>query len=91
MKNKSLLKQPYKFAAVGGAFWGLTLFFATILATITGFGRPFLELVCGIYPKYEVSFSGSFIGLVLGFIDGFLLCYVFAAISNRQGKAKNKK
>jgi hypothetical protein len=90
MKKQSLLKQPYKFAVVGGIFWGLTLFFATILAMITGFGRPFLELVGGIYPKYEISFSGSLAGLILGFIDGFLICYVFAFIAGKQNKRKPK-
>jgi hypothetical protein len=86
MKNKSLLKHPYKFALVGGVFWGLTLFFATLLAAATGYGAVFLNMVGGIYPNYEISFSGSLIGLLLGFIDAFFFCYLFAFIARKQKK-----
>ncbi|HTX86854.1 MAG TPA: hypothetical protein VMC41_02185, partial [Candidatus Nanoarchaeia archaeon] len=78
MKRKSLLKHPYKFAAVGGAFWGLTLFLATILAVLTGYGAGFMNLVGGIYPGYSISYSGSLVILFFGFMDGFIICYLIA-------------
>jgi hypothetical protein len=90
MKSKSLLKHPYKFAAVGGAFWGLSLFFATILSAVTGYGADFLYLVGGIYPGYEINSSGAFIALFFGFADGFMLCYLIAYFSGNK-KVKSKK
>jgi hypothetical protein len=90
MKNKSLLKHPYKFAAVGGAFWGLTLFLSTLISTATGYGAAFLNIVGGIYPGYEISFSGSFVILFFGFMDGFIICYLIAFFSGGK-KVKSKK
>jgi len=89
MKNKSLLKHPYKFAAVGGAFWGLALFFGTLIAVSTGYGAPFMTLVGGIYPGYEISYSGSFVILFFGFMDGFIICYLISYFSSGKKKAKN--
>jgi len=76
---------------MGGAFWGLTLFFATILAAITGYGAAFLTLVGGIYPGYAISFSGSLVALFFGFMDGFIICYLIAFVSNGNKKVKSKK
>jgi|WetSurMetagenome_2_1015567.scaffolds.fasta_scaffold13046_2 hypothetical protein len=90
MKSKSLIKYPYKFALVGGLFWGLTLFFATLLAAVTGYGSAFLIMVGGIYPGYAISSSGAFIALFFGFMDGFIICYLFAFLSAGR-KVKNKK
>jgi hypothetical protein len=91
MKPKSLRNYPYKFAAVGGAFWGLSLFFATIIAAVTGYGADFLNLVGGIYPSYEINTSGAFIALFFGFADGFMLCYLVAYVSGGKKKEKSKK
>jgi hypothetical protein len=90
MKNKSLLKHPYKFAAIGGIFWGMTLFFATLLAATTGYGSAFLTMVGGIYPGYAISFSGSLVALFFGFMDGFIICYLIAFFSAGK-KVKSKK
>jgi hypothetical protein len=91
MKNQSLFKQPYKFAAIGGAFWGLALFFGTLLAAATGYGRPFFELVGGLYPNYKISFSGSLFGLLFGFIDGFIICYLIAYFAGGGRKQRREK
>ncbi|MDD4902616.1 MAG: hypothetical protein PHE24_05795 [Patescibacteria group bacterium] len=91
MKNKSLLKHPYKFAAIGGAFWGLTLFLSTLISTATGYGAAFLNMVGGIYPGYEISFSGSINALFFGFMDGFIICFLIAYFSGGSKKVKSKK
>jgi len=91
MKSKSLLKHPYKFAAIGGVFWGFTLFFATIIAAVTGYGADFLNLVGGFYPGYEINSSGAFVVLFFGFADGFILCYLIAYVSGSKKKIKSKK
>jgi hypothetical protein len=91
MKNKSLLKHPYKFATIGATFWGLTLFLATIIAITTGYGAPFLSVVGGIYPGFSISYSGSFNVLFFGFMDGFIICYLIAFFSSNNRKEKRKK
>jgi hypothetical protein len=91
MKTKSLLKYPYKFAAIGGIFWGLTLFLLTLLSLATGYGQAFLSLVAGIYPNYSISFSGSFVGLLFGFMDGFIICFLIAFFSGGKKDWNAKK
>ena len=91
MKKRSLLKNPWKFAAVGGAFWGLTLFLGTIIAASTGYGAAFLNLVGGIYPDYKISYSGSLVALFFGFLDGFIICYLIAFVSSGNKKVKSNK
>jgi phosphotransferase system glucose/maltose/N-acetylglucosamine-specific IIC component len=91
MKQKSLLKYPYKFAAVGGLFWGLTLCFLTLISTATGYGTAFMTLIGGIYPGYEISYSGAFVVLFFGFMDGFIFCYLIAYFSGSRKKTVSKK
>ncbi len=89
MRSKSLLKHPYQFAAVGGVFWGLSLFLATVLAVLSGYGTAFLNVVGGIYPGYSISYSGSINVLFFGFMDGFIFCYLIAFFSRKKKKVKN--
>jgi len=91
MKSKSLFKHPYKFAVIGGLFWGLTIFFLTLIAAATGYGTAFLTLIGGIYPSYQISYSGSFIVLFFAFMDGFIFCYLIAFFSGSRKKTINKK
>lgn len=91
MKSKSLLKHPYKFAAIGGLFWGVTLFFLTLIAAATGYGSAFLTLIGGIYPNYEISYTGAFTILFFGFMDGFIFCFLIAFFSGSRKKASSKK
>jgi len=91
MENRFPPKAPYKFALIGGSFWGLTLCLLTLISAATGYGRSFLNLVAGIYPNYSVSFTGSFVVLLFGFMDGFIICYLIAFFSSGTNKVKNKK
>jgi hypothetical protein len=88
MKSKSLLKHPYKFAIIGGLFWGLTLFFLTLISAATSYGTAFLTLIGGIYPNYEISYTGAFVVLFFAFMDGFIFCYLIAYFSAYKKKGK---
>jgi hypothetical protein len=91
MKNKSLLKHPYKFAIVGGLFWGLTLFFLTLISAATGYGSDFLYFIGGIYPNFEISYTGAFVVLFFGFMDGFIFCFLISYFGSAPKKiSKNK-
>jgi phosphotransferase system glucose/maltose/N-acetylglucosamine-specific IIC component len=91
MKKQSLLKHPYKFAIIGGIFWGLTLFLATILSVLTGYGTAFLGLIGNIYPGYEISYAGSVNVLFFGFMDGFIICYLISFFIRTKRQRKDKK
>lgn len=63
-----------------GVFWGGTLFLWTLISVMTGYSREFLMLLSSVYPGYEITLTGSVIGLVYGSLDGFVTGYVFAWI-----------
>ncbi len=65
-----------------GIMFGLCVFITTILAVYTGYLKNWADLLVGVYPYYELSLLGSFVGLVCGFLDGFIGGVVFAWIYN---------
>ncbi len=77
---------PLAFGLAAGIFWGVMLGGWTLLGYWTGYGREILELITQIYPGYSVSLIGSCLGLVYGFLDGFVACVLFAWLYNRLAK-----
>jgi len=71
-----------KFGLAGGILWGAIMFVCTILALGIGYSSEFLGLFSSIYPGYTVSGIGVITGLIYGFIDGFVGCWLFAKIYN---------
>lgn len=65
-----------------GLLWAVSLFVWTLVSFKTGFGGNALELMEDVYPWYTVSMQGAFIGLVWGFLDGFIGTYVFVWLYN---------
>lgn len=63
-----------------GLFWGGTLFLWTLISVMTGYSRDFLALLGSVYPGYDLTLTGSVVGLVYGFTDGFVSGFVFAWI-----------
>ena len=54
-----------------GIVWGLSVFVVTIWAIAAGQGQT-LSKLGGYYLGYDVSLLGAFVGLVWGFVDGFI-------------------
>ena len=54
-----------------GVVWGLAVFVATVLATMRGRGVT-LSLLAAWYPGFTVSYGGAVIGLLWGFVNGFI-------------------
>lgn len=72
-----------------GLVWGGSLFITTWVSFYTGYGKLFLEaLARSIYPGYTISPVGSFLGLLYGFLDGFVSAGLIGLIYN---KIVNKK
>jgi hypothetical protein len=67
-----------------GLFLGLSIFAATNILILKG-GEvvgPHLALLGEFFWGYQVTFGGSFIGLLYGFFVGFVVGYLFARIYN---------
>lgn len=70
-------------AAVGTVF-GFGIFLVTNLLIYKGGETigPNLALLGQFFPGYRVTFGGSFIGLLYGFVSGFALGWLIAVIRN---------
>ena len=80
------------FSGLGtGLVAGLGLFVVTNWLVVKG-GEvvgPHLALLGQFLPGYEVTFTGSVIGLVYGFVGGFLVGYGVSALYNHLARAQN--
>jgi hypothetical protein len=67
-----------------GITFGLLLWLATIFLTLKGGAvvGPKLTLLSQYFPGYSVTPSGSILGLVYGFLSGFVLGWGFAFLRN---------
>lgn len=72
-----------RLALAGGIVWGLSMFVLTILSLYTNYAAPWLQLVGSIYPGYTISWEGSIIGLVYGFIDAAVGLFLLAWLYNK--------
>ena len=71
------------FALGAGIFWGVFLTVMTLISLWTGgYGASMLNLIKEIYIGYQISYTGALIGLLYGFVDGLVGCYIFAWLYN---------
>jgi hypothetical protein len=64
-----------------GTATGLLLFLATLLLVLGG-GSPVLTLLGQYFPGYDVTMSGTVVGLAYGFAAGFAIAWAFAFLRN---------
>lgn len=74
---------PKRLGVAGGILWGAVMFICTLLALFTGYSREFLQLMATVYPGYDISWGGAFIGLLYGFVDAFIGLYILAWLYNK--------
>jgi len=74
---------PRKLALAGGILWGFCIFICTILAIYFGYATQFLTIMADIYPGYTITGIGSVVGLLYGFVDGFIALYLLAWLYNK--------
>lgn len=77
---------PKNLGLAAGIFWAVSMFVMTIAAIYTSYGVAWLELMASIYPGYTISWSGSIIGLIYGFLDGFVGLYILGWLYNKLNK-----
>lgn len=73
---------PVKLGLAAGILWGLLIFFSTWIAMYTGYGMFWLSQWMDIYPGYDLSVLGTLIGLIYGFVDGFICLFIFGWLYN---------
>jgi hypothetical protein len=56
----------------GGIVWGLAIFLLTYWFLIRGLEGETLARLGNLYLGYSVTWYGGFVGLIWGFIDGFI-------------------
>jgi hypothetical protein len=79
----NLLAGDFEAKIVLGIFWGVFLLLMTIISVVSGgYATQMLTLMADIYPGYEISYVGALVGLLYGFIDGLIACYIFAWLYN---------
>ena len=78
-----VMLNPQKLGLAAGIMWGFSMFVLTIIAIYTGYSSQFLNLMASIYLGYSISWGGSFVGLVYGFIDGFVGLFIFGWLYNK--------
>lgn len=72
----------WKLGLAGGILWGLWIFAMTLVADVTGFGMFWLSQWMDLYIGYELSPFGACVGLVWGFVEGFIALFLLAWIYN---------
>jgi hypothetical protein len=67
-----------------GMLLGFGLFLATIILVLKGGPDPgaHLSLLNQFFPGYQVTFSGSFLGLIYGFLVGYISGWIIATVYN---------
>jgi hypothetical protein len=70
------------FALALGTFWGLALAVITLVAAGRGIGQNLSHLSV-IFLGYQVTYLGSLIGLIYGFVVGSIGGGLFAVVYNR--------
>jgi len=76
------------FTLATGILWGAVLLVLTLVAAARGIGHN-LGHLAAIFPGYDVTYLGSLIGLVYGFVSGAIVGGLFSLIYNgtQGGKA----
>lgn len=79
------------FALAAGILWGFLLFAFTLLETARGAGLALKHLMA-VYPGYSVTYFGSVIGLIYGFVSaaivGALFCWLYGILGGKPGGQK---
>ena len=70
----------------GGILTGVIVFIVTLISSVTGFTPEILTLFALAIPGYTATITGSIIGLVYGFLEGFIILYLFSWTHNMVSK-----
>lgn len=69
-----------------GILWGAAVFVITIATLLRGGPGQHVGLLAAVYPGYTVTYLGSIIGGVYGFVSAAVAGALLAALYNRLNK-----
>lgn len=69
----------------GGIFCGLVALIMTIVAVSSDYGHEYMRTMEDMWPGYEVSYPGSLVAFIYGFVKGFVSLFVIAWLYNLLG------
>ena len=70
------------FSLAAGILWGAVVFLMTLLSAARGTGQH-VAMLASIYPGYQVSYLGSFVGMVYAFVTAAVAGGVLAWLYNK--------
>jgi hypothetical protein len=73
-------------ALSAGILWGAAVFVITMATLLRGGAGQHVGLLAAVYPGYTVTYLGSIIGLVYGFVSAAALGWLLAWLYNKMGK-----
>jgi len=73
---------PIRFGLALGAVFFLGVLFLGITASYFGYGATIVEILGTIYPGYNATPAGSFLGAGWGLVDGFVCGWLFVYFYN---------
>jgi hypothetical protein len=68
---------PVKLGLAAAIVWGLAIFIMTWISMYTGWGMFWLSQWMDVYPGFDISTKGTFIGLGYAFVEGFVTLFIF--------------
>ena len=81
------------FTVAAGILWGFLLFVLTLLEAARGVGHT-MGVLSALYLGYSVTYLGSLVGLVYGFVSGALVgaafCWLYNRFAGTSGEPKGK-
>ena len=70
------------FGLASGILWGVSVFALTNILLLKGSEGTVIIGLKNIYIGYNLSFLGSIIGLIWGFVNGFAAGWLLALLNN---------
>lgn len=75
------------FALTCGILWGLAILLITWWMLLMGAQGGLISDLSSFYPGYSYSWGGAVVGLIWGFVEGFIVGAIFAWLYNKMAKA----
>lgn len=72
-----------KLALAVGIVWAVGVFLMALIAMSNGYGMQFVDFMSSFYIGYKADLAGAFMGLIWGFLDGFIGTYIIAWLYNK--------
>jgi len=82
-RSKSL--DPQRVGLTLAIMTAFGILFLGLLSKFLGWASPIVRLIESLYIGYTDTCKGIFIGMIWGFLDGFVGGYLFAWIYNKLG------